>query len=59
VTGSCERSIKPSGSIKRGEFHDYLRKCWHFNKVSAPWVNFSHWKSAYYRSVEMVGRSEK
>ena len=27
VAGSCERGNEPSGSIKCGEFLDYLRNC--------------------------------
>jgi len=30
VTGTCERGAEPSGSIKCGEYFDYLRSHWRF-----------------------------
>jgi len=37
MMGSCEHGNKPSGSIKRGEFLDYLSDCWLLKEDSAPW----------------------
>jgi hypothetical protein len=36
-TGSCEHGNAPSGSIKGGEFLDYLSDCQLLKKDSAPW----------------------
>jgi len=37
MEGSCKQGIEPSGSIKHGEFLDYLRNYWLPKKNSAPW----------------------
>ena len=37
VAGCCECGNEPSGSIKRGEFLEQLRKCQLLRKDSAPW----------------------
>jgi hypothetical protein len=37
VAGSCECGNELSGSIKRGEFLDYLKTYWLLKKDSAPW----------------------
>jgi hypothetical protein len=37
VTGSCECGNELPGSIKCGEFLDYLRNCSLLKKASAPW----------------------
>ena len=39
MAGSCEWSNKPSGSIKYGEFLDWLKTEWLLKKDSAPWSN--------------------
>ena len=35
MAGSCEYGDEPSGSIKFGEFLEYLMTCWLFRKDSA------------------------
>jgi len=35
--GRCECGDEPSGSIKCGEFLDYLKASWLPRKASAPW----------------------
>jgi len=37
VAGSCEYGNEPSGSIKCGEFFDWLRACRLLKKDFAPW----------------------
>ena len=37
VAGTCECGNEPSGSIKCGEFLDYLRTGWLLKKDSVPW----------------------
>jgi hypothetical protein len=37
VAGSCEHDNEPSGSMKGGDFLDYLRNYQHLKKDSAPW----------------------
>jgi len=37
VTGCCEHGNEPSGSIKGGEFNDYLSDCQLLKKSSAAW----------------------
>jgi hypothetical protein len=37
VSGTCECGDEPSGSIKRGEFLDYLQSSELLRKDSAPW----------------------
>jgi hypothetical protein len=37
VAGAFECGNEPSGSIKWGEFLDWLNNCWLFKKDSAPW----------------------
>jgi hypothetical protein len=36
VAVSCEHGNEPSGSIKCGEFLDWLSDCWLLKKDSAP-----------------------
>jgi hypothetical protein len=40
VAGSCECGYEPSGSIKCGEFLDYLRTGYLLREDSAPWSSF-------------------
>jgi len=35
--GTCECGNEPLGSIKCGEFLDWLRTCWLLKKDSTPW----------------------
>jgi hypothetical protein len=37
VAGCCEHGNEPSGSIKGGEFVDYLDDCQLLKKDSTPW----------------------
>jgi hypothetical protein len=37
VAGTCECGNEPSGSIKCGEFLDWLRTCQLLKKYSSPW----------------------
>jgi hypothetical protein len=37
MAGTCECGNEPSGSIKCGEFLDWLRTCWVLKKDSDPW----------------------
>jgi hypothetical protein len=37
VAGCCECGNERLGSIKCGEFLDWLRNCWLLKKASAPW----------------------
>jgi hypothetical protein len=40
VAGTCECGNEPSGSIKYGEFLDYLKTCWLLKKDSAVWSEY-------------------
>jgi hypothetical protein len=38
MAGTCECGNEPSGSIKFGEYLDWLRTGWLLKKDSAPWI---------------------
>ena len=38
LAGSCECGYEPSGSVKCGEFPEYLRTCQLLKKASAQWT---------------------
>ena len=39
---TCECGNESSGSIKCGEFHDYLKTGWLLKKDSAPWSKYNY-----------------